>query len=179
MAKPAKNNQAQSQIMMMALIFAGVAVAFAALLIYPQYRSMHRQDTEIAKLKANIEEQKLLHPLYVELYKKAQFEEPEGLPFPQGGAINKKEFASLDNLFQDLAAKSNLEFDSVLPQVNTLADNSGRLRVDLAVYGEFENLRSFMLNLAEMPFVQHLEQIRVQRAEPSDTMALRLWLALK
>lgn len=161
------------------IIFVAAIVLLVLFGLWPQYRAMEKQENRIARLSAEIDKQKILHPIYMSLYKKAQFEEPEGLPFPKLEKLRREDLGRLSEIFTLMADESNLQFDTVLPQVNSLNRGSGLLLVDVSVNGDFFDLRKFLINLSRLSYLEHTERIKIQRAQGNDNIGLRLWMALE
>ncbi|MEW6267026.1 MAG: hypothetical protein AB1641_28460 [Thermodesulfobacteriota bacterium] len=178
MAAKVKTSPLRSQTWLFLLLGAVIlgAVLFG---LYPQNRALGKQEEEKFRLEADIEKQKLLHPLYTELYQKAKFERPAGLPLPPRKKLPRDRIGQLNAIFLEAARQSGLEFEKVLPQVNSLNMNTGLLMVDVFLKGDFLNLRKFVVNMAQMPFVEHLERLNVRRVQGGDSIQLRLWLALE
>lgn len=156
-----------------------VVLLFFLFFIYPQFGAIDRQDRRYSDLKLEIEKQQILYPLYTQLVKKAELKQPEGLPTPKPARISRVDIGRLAQIVTQAAQGSNFEFEKVLPQVNSVTKDSGLLMVDLSVRGSFQDLRGFLLKLAELPYLEHIERLQIQRSASGDLIGLRLWLALE
>ena len=156
-----------------------VILLFFLFFIYPQFGAIEKQESRIDELKLEIEKQQILYPLYLQLVKKAEMKRPEGLPAPKVARISRADIGQLAQIVTLAAQGSNFEFEKVLPQVNSVTKATGLLMVDLSVRGSFQDLRGFMLKMAELPYLEHIERLRIQRSASGDLIGLRLWLALE
>ncbi|MEA3428660.1 MAG: hypothetical protein U9Q84_05505, partial [Thermodesulfobacteriota bacterium] len=71
-------------------------------------------DKQIASLNADIEEQKILNPVFKDLLKKALHKRPKGLPFPEKVKLERDKTDKIALTFQELAKKSNLKIDEII-----------------------------------------------------------------
>jgi len=138
---------------------------------------MSEADLEIEKLKGRIEEQKILFPVFQDLLRKVRLKDTEGLPFPKKAKLVRSETAKTLSIFQELAQKSNLTLESIVPDVDSVIDSSGYLKMKLVVKGEFLGLRDFMLRLGELPYLEHTERIQIRSAQDSKEISLKIWMA--
>ena len=67
---------------MVIALFGGGIIFFVLLSVFPNYIAYSNIENEINTLKNQIEEQKILSPIFTDLSKKASFQDPENLPFP-------------------------------------------------------------------------------------------------
>ena len=174
-----KSTKQQSATVAYILIFVGIVAAFVLLGILPIYGKIKDQKAEIYRLETAIKKQEVLHPLYLSLYKKAQFEPPRALPVQKEGFLPREDVGRLSSIFADLAEASNLSFESALPRVNTLRAGNKYIMVDLSMIGPFIQLRDFLLKLGGLPYVERLEMIKVQRTQNADNITLKIWLSIK
>lgn len=158
-------------------ICAGGLLAFILLVIYPQQISLDEADMEIMALKGRIEEQKILYPVFLDLLRKARFKGTEGLPFPKRDRLKRDETVKIPTIFQQIAQKNHLKLVDIKSDIDSLVDSSGFLKINLELEGNFFDLRSFMLQLGELPYLEHIEQIQVRSAHEIKTVHLKIWLA--
>ena len=159
------------------LICAGGLLAFILLVIYPQRTSLAEADMEIQALKARIEEQKILYPVFQDLLKKARFKGTAGLPFPEKGRLKRDETDKIASKFRNIAQKSQLTLVDINSDIESLIDNSGYLKLYMVLEGDFFALRNFLLNLGELPYLEHIERIQISSAPKTKTINLKIWLA--
>ena len=161
------------------LICMGGIIAFIFLVNYPVYLSLSAMDAEVNKKLEKIEEQKKLYPVFKSLLKRIQEKEPGDLPVPQKTKLLQKDSAKITYVFQQIARKSNLTMDSIMPDVDSLIDDSGYLIIELLVRGAFTDLHSFLIRVDEIPFMEHIEYLQIIQSEDNGNLLLKLklWLA--
>lgn len=146
--------------------------------IIPNQRASARLDMEIIQTRNNLEGQKILSPLFKDLTRQAQTE-PLELPFPERQALPRDNIAALGATFQDLAGQSMLVFGGMTPHVNTMRPEDGLMMVDVAVQGDFPDLRGFLVGLGALPYLDKVEQLHINGVQAVKQMDLKLWLAVK
>ena len=161
------------------LLCGGGILAFVFLLILPNSRSLAKLDGEAERINTFIEEQRMLFPLYNELFKIAQEDVPAELPYPNKADLKQKEIGELSNVFQKLAKQSNMVLEDVEPDLQSLVDDTGHLRVNLNLKGKFFDLRAFLIRLGELPYLKHIEQIQTRTITGAEylELKLKLWMA--
>jgi hypothetical protein len=163
-------------------IFIACGVAALLLLaagILPQYLSIRKEEHRIAGLKAQLEQQKVLQPLYRSIAEKASFEAPEGLPNPKPAGMARSEVGRLPEMFAAAADKYGLILENVMPRVDALREGTDHLPVDLILRGDFFKFRDFLIELGAMPFLYHVEKAGIERTTAGNLFELRVWLTLQ
>ena len=150
---------------------------FFLLVIYPQHISLADADLDIKKLQERIEEQKILYPVFKNLLKKAHLKDIEGLPFPKKTKLTRDETGKIVSIFRKITQKSNLTLKEITPNVDALISDSGHLKLNLIVKGEFLDLRNFMLQLGELPYLEHIERIQIRSVQDSKEISFNVFLA--
>jgi hypothetical protein len=158
-------------------MFLCVLLLFFLLVVYPQRISLAEADLDIKKLKVRIEEQKMLYPIFQNLLKKARVKDTEGLPFPKKTKLTRDEILKISSIFQKITQKSNLILKEIIPDVDALISDSGYLKLNLIVKGEFSDLRNLMLQLGELPYLEHIERIQIRSVQDSKEISLKILLA--
>ena len=153
-----------------------VLLIFFLLVIYPQRISLAEADLDIKKLKVRIEEQKILYPIFKNLLKKARVKDTEALPFPKKAKLMRNETAKISSIFQEIAQKSNLVLKEIIPDVGALISGAGYLKLNLTVKGKFLDLRNFMLQLGELPYLEHIERIQIRSVQDSKEISFKILL---
>lgn len=176
MAKRKQLNIAQHSMLYLALCICGV-LAYVALVNYPSQRAMDQFDSEIAKLQIQLEKQKVLFPVYQELFKQLKKPDNKSLPFPEATQLSKEHIGEIPGIFAEMASRNNLTAD-VIPDVKTIPAGSGILRVNATVQGDFFDFRNFLIELGGTPYLSHIEEIQVKPKQEFKEFAMKLWLAL-
>jgi hypothetical protein len=152
---------------------------FVAIGLYPLQASLSRQGEDIEALKARIEEQKVLSPVYRELMGKLQKKTAGVLPDDKRTALAADDVDVVPMVFKKMAQDGGLDVLYVTPDVKSLANNPEHMSVHLAVKGDFLKFRKFLLALESLPYVEHVEEIQVQEALGGRELRLKTWLAVR
>ena len=160
------------------LICGAGIVAFVLAAIYPSYRNMVRMDESMAGIKAQIDEQKILFPLFQMLRETLKPELSKAQASPQKSGLPAQQLDDLPTIFGDIAAHRGLKFSAVTPDVKSFADDSHFLSVDLALKGDFPNLRQFLLELANLPYLGSIEELQIQEGLQGKEYLLKVWLMI-
>lgn len=160
------------------LICGGGILAFILLTIIPYQKTLVNLDKKIKTVSARIEEQKRLSPLFKDLLKKAGHKEPKLLTFPKRAKLARNNTDIITPVFREIAQKSNLTIESIIPDINSIIGNSGFLMIKLVMKGNFFNLRNFLVELYKIPYIDHAEQIKIQTVQGSEDLKFRLKICL-
>ena len=159
------------------LIF-GVGIILLVLLsIFPNYIAYSDISQEITTLKGQIEEQKILSPIFNDLSQKAQFDEPDDLPFPAQERLAKKETGKVSTVIQDIIQRNDLKLENIATDVDSLMQESGILKLTVQMTGDFMNLRNVLLQLGALPYLKHIESVQINSHGSENTIKIKLWFA--
>ena len=159
------------------VIWVGGILGFILLAIFPSYRAIIATDRKIEMLQEKIEEQEALYPLFQELLKKSQRQTPSQLPFPKKAKLSREETGEISNFFQGLAQKNNFKVESIVPDVVSLTNGSGYLMLDATLKGGFLFFRRLLLQLGEIPYLEHIESIQIRTVGHDKEFRLKVWIA--
>ena len=67
--------------------------------------------------------------------------------------------------------------DDVLPDAQSLAEDSPFLLVNVTVTGDYLKLRDLLTAIGALPYLEHLEQVRIETIPGGKQVYLRIWLA--
>lgn len=153
---------------------------FAFILIGPYMsgKSLVKMDMEIKKLRIQREKQQLLYPFYQKLLKKLQVEESRILPYPGKSKFPRDKTDKISSIFCEIVQNSNLETVSIIPDVKSIANGFGPFLINLLVKGDFFDFRKFLIELGGNPYLQHIEEIKIQQVPGGKEFRLKIWLAL-
>jgi len=157
-------------------LFGAVILVVILLLIYPDYRTLAVLDKNIKQLNARIETQKLLFPLFQKMLTEIDLKLPEGAAFPKAEKLTQEKAESMLSVFHELAGKSGLKVLEVSPDVESTLNGSGFVLMNVVVRGDFFMLREFLLELGNLPYLEKIEQIKLQNIEDGKEFRLKLWL---
>ena len=137
---------------------------FVLLSIFPNYIAYSNIDHEINTLKDQIEEQKILSPIFTDLSDKAKFQDPKNLPFPKKEKLSKDETSNISSIIQNIIRLNDYKLDSIVTDVGGLMDESGILKMSIEMTGDFMNLRNMILQFGTLPYLEHIESIRIDNS---------------
>jgi len=145
--------------------------------LIPSHIHMKKLDEEMLKLKQQVDEQQVLFPVFQSCLASAQIKEPDGMKLPEKKKFTREESGMILSLFQELALQNSIEVDKVLPDVDTMFNGSSSFMVDIALQGEFNDFRKLLLQLLNIPYLEHIERIEVFSVEGPLQFRLKVWLA--
>ena len=160
------------------LMFVAGSLLVIGIGIYSSKKFSETKDREIKAIFCQIENQKIILPVYRELLQKMRVEESGILPFPDKVRLPKDKIEEIPTIFKEIAKKSNLESISIIPDVMSLDRNLGLLLVNASLKGSFFDFRKFLVNLGEMSYLEHIERIDITRTIEGKEFRLKVWVAL-
>ena len=161
----------------------GGIMGFYLLSILPHQQAADQMEHQIDALKKQIDEQRLLAPIYnrfTQLMGEIQPAPTGGdLPFPARELLSPEQVAGIEPLFRQLADQNQLRARRIGSDLNSMIGETGELKLSLEMMGTFSNLRAFMLKLGELPYLTHVERIEIRRESGVQglLMELDIWLA--
>lgn len=160
-------------------ICAAILVAFVALLILPNIMEDKRVKRDVLQIKAEIEKQKILYPIYIKLMAELRNKVVEDLPIPEPQQLTEDKVDSAIHAVENMAMESNLRINEVTPDPMSLAKSEGYVGLNCDFYGDFMNVRDFLLQVGSLPYLRHIEQIDLQEGADGVNCLMRLQLAVK
>jgi len=160
-------------------LLVGVIIIVIFLVIgFYNVRSLNDLDRDVQKIKADIEEQRIMAPLYNDLIEKIKVKTKKHLPFPAKAKLPREQHEQITSIFGELAKRANLEVVSITPDVNSLAGGSGLLVVNAALKGDFFNFRNYLIELGNVPYLEHLGEIQIQTIPGGREFHLKLCVSV-
>lgn len=150
-------------------------LVLALALLIPSQRRIQNLEQRIAATEAEVEEQKILYPVYSQLLAEKARVEGEGLPPMQEGAFSQEDLAGLWDTFEGLAREAGLETVSVQPVSTSVSD---RVQVNGIFTGPLEPFRGFLVQLGTFGYVEHLQEVLIQEVLESREFRVKMWLAI-
>lgn len=160
-------------------ICAAIVVAFVALLILPNIMEDKRVKREVLQKQAEIEKQKILFPIYLRLQAELNNKVVEELPIPEPQQLTEDKVDAAILAVEDMAIKADLRINDVTPDPLSLAESAGFVGLNCDFYGDFMNVRDFLVQLGSLPYLRHIEQIDMQEGADGVNYLMRLQLAVK
>ena len=158
---------------------AGGMLSIIFLTIYPQHKSLGQLEKEIKKIQTQIEEQEILYPVYKNLLKQIRPKEHGGVSMPQKAKLESHRTDRISLALEEMAQKSNLKLVAVVPDVKSLSDGAGLLSVSTQLKGSFFDFRDFLLCLGRIPFLEHIEEVRIKAVEGSREFGVITWFSVQ
>jgi len=158
-------------------VLGGGVLLFILLSIFPNYLAYSNINHEISSLQNQIEEQKLLSPIFSDLSAKAKFKDPDNLPFPPRAQLSKNETGNIAAIIQKIIQQNNFYLVSILTDVGGLLEDSGILKISIEMTGDFMNLRNMILQLGALPYLDHIEFVRIDSHSETQQFQLKIWIA--
>ena len=152
-------------------------IIFLLFIILPGQRLSAELDRDIEGLTSRIEEQKILSPVFKNLFAKTKVPGTQSLPAPTRTKLTRAEIAGMPKRLQELGAAHQLNVREIIPEVNTLTDASGRFLTRLTAVGQFINLRRFLIDVGAFPYFDSIEEIDIRAVEGGEEFNLKIWLA--
>jgi len=56
-------------------------------------------------------------------------------------------------------------------------NGSGMLEISLEMTGDFINLRNMILQFGTLPYLEHIETIRIENTNKKQKVSMKLWIA--
>lgn len=136
-------------------------------------------DGKIRSLKSEIEEQRLLSPIYQNFMKELAIKGPIVLPLPKRGELESGKLSDISSLFGKKAKRYKLQLVDVIPEIRSLVEGSGSISVGVVLRGDFFDFRKFLIEIGKIPCLEHVEEIQIQPGDGNKEFRLNVRLALK
>ena len=151
---------------------------FLLVVIFPVYRYQTSSANEVKKMEYQIEAQKVLGPIYLTLLKAMENKNARALPNPSKITIPRTESGKVQNALKMIAEKSGLRTISLKPDPSTLTNSSPSLLYNTVMKGEFSNFRKLLIELGALPYLDRIEEIRIQQNPDSMEFRVKIWIAI-
>ena len=161
------------------LTYSGIILLFLLVGIFPLYEYDSNLIKNNIKLKNQIEEQKELAPIYLNLLKVMNNKDVRVLPNPEKTAILRGEAGKFQDDFRKIAGNAGLMIVSLTPDLSTLAGSSTSFLHNVVLKGEFANFRKMFIGLGTVPYLDRIEEISIQQQPDSMEFRMKIWIALK
>ena len=159
------------------LVGIGVVVLFVLLGIVPMYQSLGRLDDSITQARFRIEEQNVLHPIYLRMLAIAAAGGAKAPQLPKKQNLNQDQVSQLTDTLAQVIVKSGLEARSVVPDPSSLSLGSKSLAVTVNVRGGPERFHAFLQDLALQPSFENMESLVLTPSAGSLEYTVKFWMA--
>lgn len=163
-----------------ALIFSGmILLAFILLILVPAFRTADQLQTDIESLRSQIEEQKVLHPVFKSLLKQVRQPNPEGIANPESGKLKRTETAKLGDYLASIASQNRLELERYQLDTDALMVDGEHMHVNLTLSGDFFDLRPFLEEVCQLPYIEKVEKLSIRTRQQDRQFDIQLLLAIE
>jgi len=159
-------------------VCAGIILLIAVAGVFPLYKLKSDRRQEVKRLENQLAAQKDLGPIYATLTQALKEKKEPALPCPQRKAVSREEAGKFPALFKTLAEKAGLRLVSITPDMSKLGDNPPYVLQVTAVRGEFHNFRKLLIELGEIPYLEKIEELKLERLTDTLELKLKIWLAV-
>ncbi|HDR15552.1 MAG TPA: hypothetical protein ENN79_08775 [Desulfobacteraceae bacterium] len=153
-------------------------IAFVAIAIYPSKVSIANLEEREQQLRYQLERQKSLYPLYLELKKRIEATPEPSLPIPGSEAYPRDKIDLLASAFDPVVEGTEVFLDSVTPDVWALTGDSSLLPVQLVFTGDFIDFQNVLTRLASVPFIAHIGEIRIEQVPAAREMGVKISISI-
>lgn len=164
-----------SNIVYLAICVLGI-MAFFMVGIYPNMHAMEEFEEETVTLAQQVQAQELLYPIYRQLIKEVQQPVPTELALPEPEPLPQGDFNRINELFHELGQQSNLDFLSAVPDAQSYLEDIGHLTMHVSFKGDYFNFRKLLLDLCMQPYLESIEQLRIETEEAEKIIYLKVRL---
>lgn len=154
-------------------------IAFAAIAIYPSQKSIEQLDEKINNLRYQVERQKSLYPLYLELKKRIDATPVPDLPLPAPAAYPRDRIDAIASAFEPAVEGSGVFLAAVTPDVRALGGDASILPVQIVLTGDFLEFQNVLTRLGSIPFMTRIEGVRVKQVPGTREMEVKTYIALE
>lgn len=158
------------------VICAGIIVLIGLLGIFPLYRYNARLNDNIKQINQQIQEQNDLRPQYLTLVKNMEKKESLLLSLPKRTNISRAQTGKFQEEFRAMAAKAGIMTVSLTPDLTTFTSDSQYMLNNAVVKGEFLNFRKLLIEMGSVPYLDSIEEIRIQPYPDSIEYRMKIWI---
>lgn len=161
------------------VIYGGIIFLVVLVGIFPLYKYNSSLIEKNKEIKNQIEEQKELGPVYLNLLKSVDDKKIRVLPSPEKTTIPRSEAGKFQDDFREIAGKAGLTIISFTPDLSTLAGSSISFLHSAVLKGEFANFRKMLIGLGAVSYLDRIEEINIQQQPYSTEYRMKIWIAIK
>jgi Tfp pilus assembly protein PilO len=148
--------------------------------IWPYQKIISDQQDEINTLKYQIKEQETLSPVLRTLIESANVSGNELLMMEKDQAeIVPQDTSAISQYLKQSALKSGLSVLSLVPEIKSLTKDSRYLPFEMQLHGSLHGLRSFLMTIGRLQFLEHIETIDIYSRGRIKEYFLKVWVTYK
>lgn len=149
-------------------------LAFCLVGIWPNSMAIKEAEQEIEQLSQKVQTQELLYPVYRELIKEVTRNTPSKLPVPKKDKIPRNDLSMVNTTFMNIAQENNTTFTSAIPDASSYLEDTGHLVMNVTYGGDFFNLRGLLLRICQLPYLESIEEMRLETTGNTKQMRFKL-----
>jgi hypothetical protein len=178
MKKLQKRLRVKSTPVIIILLGLAVLVVFFSVWVVPLQKSISSMDVKIAELKKQLEIEKRLMPLYIKLKSKSTVDLPNLYFVPEKKELPRYQIEEVLPTFARIAEETDMAIVSIDPDIIGLGNKPGLMEIDVVIQGDFINFRNFLIEIARIPYLEQIGEIKVERVVSSLKFGMKILLAV-
>ncbi|MBF0450015.1 MAG: hypothetical protein HQK75_04875 [Candidatus Magnetomorum sp.] len=148
--------------------------------IWPYQKITSDQQNEINTLMYQIKEQEALSPVLRTLIESADLSGSELLMMEKEQMeAAPKDTSAISNYFKQAALQAGLSILSLVPELKSLTKDSKYLPFEMQLHGNLNGLRSFLMAIGRLHFLEHIEIIDINSRGRMKEYYLKIWVSYK
>lgn len=155
-----------------------VILLLAAAALFSPVRNHYQLRRAIDDARHRVSDLEVLYPLYAEVMAMDKPADWRGLPLPSLAHLSEPEVVHVPDRFTAIARSSEFELSAIRPQVRTDSAGERYLRVDVRGHGAYDQLKNFLVRMAESPVLKRIQKIEVRRETRQEELHMIADLAL-
>jgi len=159
---------------------AGIIV-FIFLIIIPSQKTSAELDRDIKNINDQIEEQRILRPVFDSLLKRAKKEDSTDSPLTQTQAFKPAsgDINAITDLLREIAQSHDLVMKDISTDVTALMKNTGTMLMQINITGDFMKFRDFLIDLSAISVLEQIEEIQIRAVEGTREFDLKIRMTQK
>lgn len=159
------------------ICLSGVLI-FVFLGISPNKKNLAGLEKKIKDMEFKLDVQKTLMPIYKLLQEEARRAEKRQLPFLEKSPLPREQTDKIFADFRKAASEAKTSALSIMPDLNSLSDDTEHLLVFAVFSGSYNNIRDLLINLVSIPYLEHIESIEIQETRNAKNIRMNIWVSL-
>ncbi|MFH1980890.1 MAG: hypothetical protein ABIL58_03515 [Pseudomonadota bacterium] len=159
------------------VIIAASLVLIGGIMIYPNFKGLNALEEEAVVLRKQLEEQKMLMPVFSEMVKRSKSARKSPLPFPERRPLTTDDIRAALIDMKQRAEEMHLEVTDIVPGIRGFVENAQRVVVNISLLGDLKDFKSFLLSVSAEPYVDAIQTIQIVAQTDRSQFRLTLWIA--
>lgn len=156
-----------------------ILILIAITFLVPLSRKITRLDSQLMHSRNKLAAMKELYPEYTRLlgveHSQSSF---KLIPYDEK-RLQEQDISIFGNTLATICTQTGMDFVSATPSPESITGENHRVLVDVVIRGDFLLFRNFLLNLLQVPSLEHLQQIQVRPIPENREYRLQIWVALQ